>query len=444
MPGLNFSRFDNKHFLALMGNGILALFSIGFTYILYRSLSLSDVGTWSYFFVILSICEAVRNGFLGTATVKFYAGTKGEQAARTVGSVWFLALCITGIVLLLNAAGLLALQFVNNLQLALTVKWLGLTFISALPFTVVFWILQADEDYGTILKLRLVNSGSMIIVFGVLMYTKQMTLEKAFLYNFLTNCLTSLVAMVFGLSRITALFNCRKAEILEITHFGKYSLATTLSSRLLSGTDTFILNAMLGPEAIAIYNLPVRLMEIVEIPLRSFVGTGMSGMAAAYNSKNMAQVAYILKKYSGMLTIAFVPLTILVLLFADIPIALLGHHKLDSTAAANLYRLFMVFAIMYPIDRFNGITLDVIHRPQINFQKVLVMLAVNAAADYIGISLLGNIYGVAFGAFLTTLAGIMFGYFHLKKYVDYSIGGILKEGYIETKAFVGKHLPFAG
>ncbi len=417
------------------------MFGLGFIYLLYVSLTVGDVGKWFYFFTILGLCEAVRNGFLGTATVKFYAGKKGDEANYILGSVWLLAILVTAIVGVINIAGLPFLQLITDDSLRLVVKWLGLTFLSSLPFSVVFWILQAEEEYGKILKLRLVNSGSMILIFGGLVLLKQMTIEKAFFYNFLTNCLTSAVALVWG-AKVHTLFSCRKQHILELTHFGKYSLATTLSSSLLRSTDTFIIQNMLGSAALAVYGLPVRLMEIVEIPLRSFVGTGMSGMATAYNNKDMGQVAHILKKYSGMLTVVFIPMSLLVLLFADIPISLLGHHKLDGTAAANIYRLFMVFAIMYPIDRFNGITLDVIHKPQINFQKVLVMLVVNAAADYLGILLLGNIYGVAFGAFLTTLVGIIFGYIHLRKYVDYSIMGIVKEGYAETRSFMSKNLPF--
>lgn len=441
MSKFDLSKFNNKHFLALAGNGILSMFGLGFIYLLYVSLSVADVGKWFYFFTVLGLCEAVRNGFLGTATVKFYAGKKGDEAVSILGSVWLLALLVTLIIGAINLAGLPFLHYVEDPSLRIVVKWLGLTFLSSLPFSVVFWILQAEEDYGRILKLRLVNSGSMILIFGVLVISKQMTIEKAFMYNFITNCLTSVVALLWG-AKIFTLFKCRKDNILEIVHFGKYSLATTLSSSLLRSTDTFIIQNMLGSAALAIYGLPVRLMEIVEIPLRSFVGTGMSGMATAYNNNDMGQVARILKKYSGMLTVVFVPMTLLVLVFADIPISLLGHNKINGTAAANIYRLFMVFAIMYPIDRFNGITLDVIHKPQINFQKVLVMLAVNAAADYVGIMLLGNIYGVAFGAFLTTLAGIIFGYFHLRKYVDYTIGGILHEGYIETKLFMAKNIPF--
>ena len=427
-----------------MGNGILAVFGVGIMSLINHNLTLAKVGEWFFFLNILSICDALRNGFLGTATVKFYAGTDEKRGATVLGSVWFLAFSITAIIMLLNFGVYLIVGHTDNEQFGLTLKWLGFTYLSTLPFSVIFWVLQAREDYAKILWLRLVNSGSMAIVFIVLIVIGKMTLEAAMLYNFLTNCLTSLVGLLWGVGRIQTIFKSTKASILELVHFGKYSLATTLSSNLLRSTDSFIITYMLGPAVFAIYNLPVRLMEIIEIPLRSFAATGMSSMAAAFNKDDKDQVTRILKKYSGMLTMLFVPAAILAFLFADVAISLLGGHNFDGTSAANIYRLFMLFAIMYPIDRFNGVTLDIIHKPKINFYKVLVMLVVNVAADFGGIYAVGNVYGTVLGVLLTNLAGLLFGYYWLRKYLNYTIPGILKTGYTETIVFLKKNLRLSG
>ena len=442
MPRFDLGKFNNKHFLALMGNGILSVFSMGFIFLLSYSLNLSDLGTWFYFTAVMALCESVRNGFLNTATVKFYAGTKGKTASRIIGSVWVLASFITGGIALINALGLLTLPFVHDNNMLVVLKWAGLTFVSSLPYSVAFWLLQAEEDYLKIMYLRLVNSGSMISVFAFLAFTHTMTLDRALLYNFLTNCLTSVVAVVWGISRVRHIFNFTKEHLLEISHFGKYSLATTFSSNLFRFTDTFLITYLLDSRALAIYALPGRLMELVEIPLRSFVGTGMSGMAVAYNNKNMGHVAYILKKYAGMLTIFFIPLTLAVLALAEIPINILGHYKFQGTEAANIYRVFMVFALMAPFDRFNGVTLDIIHQPKYNFYKVLVMLVVNAVGDVVGVYMTGDIWGIVFAGFFTTLSGIIYGHYQLTKYVDYTIADVYKEGIIETKAFLQKHVPF--
>src|SRR5581483_8832116 len=136
-------------------------------------------------------------------------------------------------------------------------------------------------------------------------------------------CLTSIAGLLWGLGRASTFFRRSRHCTMELINFGKYSLGTTFASRLFSSTDTFIITFMLGPAALAIYSLPLKLMEIVEFPLRSFVSIGMSGMATAYNNNNEHQTSYIMKKYSGMLTIAFIPLTVLALIFSDLAIHIL-------------------------------------------------------------------------------------------------------------------------
>ena len=63
--------------------------------ILYRILTKSDTGIWFFFLTVLGLAEAIRTGFLTTATVKFYAGTSLETGKQVLGSVWYLAILLT-------------------------------------------------------------------------------------------------------------------------------------------------------------------------------------------------------------------------------------------------------------------------------------------------------------------------------------------------------------
>jgi O-antigen/teichoic acid export membrane protein len=316
----------------------------------------------------------------------------------------------------------------------------GITILSSLPFTVIFWKLQADEQYGTILWMRLLNNGSTIIAFTVLLLLDKFTLESALLWNLITNSLTSIIGLLARLGGIKHIFSRTRLTIIEIVHFGKYSLATNLSSNLLGSANTYIINFMLGTGAVAILSVPSRLMELVEIPLRSFVGTGMSSMATAYNQKDTNRVISLLNKYSGMLTIAFIPLTLGVLLLADIPVNILSSGKYRGTEAANLYRLIMVIALIYPIDRFNGVTLDIIHQPRINFQKVQLMLVVKIAATFGCVYMLNSIYGVPLSGLITQVAGLAYGHYRLKQHLKVSIPEMLKVGIAETRQLTARIL----
>ncbi len=227
---------------------------------------------------------------------------------------------------------------------------------------------------------------------------------------------------------------------MELLHFAKYSFSATIGSTLLGNVDTFIITFMLGPVSLAIYNIPMRLMQIIEMPLLSFATTGMSGMAVAFNNKDMDRVVFILKKYAGMLTIAFIPVTILAVLFADTAVSVFGGHKYIETASANIFRLCMILSLIYPIDRFNGATLDIINKPRINLHKIILMLVINIVGDFVGIALFKNLYGAVAASFVMYTVSLSYGYTQLNKYLPVSIRSVLATGYAETKLFIRRFI----
>lgn len=428
LPGLH-----NKHFLVLLGNGFFQAIGFATSFILFHYLSPDKAGMWFVVQSFVALCEAARYGFLATATVKFYAGAEPERGKTVLGSVWFLAIALTAIVLLVNAAAWVYIPYTSNYEIILSIKWVGITYLSSLPVDVIFWKLQAEERYGAMLWYRMLTTSSTIIAFIFLIIFHDMTLENALLYNFLANCSASLVGVVLGMSGFQCIIHRSKECILEIFHYGKYTLGTTSFSVLLSNVDTWIINFLLGATSVAVYNLATRLMAIIDLPLKTFITTGMSEMAIEHNHKNMARVTYLFKKYAGMLTLAFIPAAACAYFVADIVIIILGGHQYLDTAANELYQLLMIIAILYPIDRFNGLTLDIIHQTKINFQKVIVMLVAKMIGDFLFIYFMGNIFGIALSQLLSTVAGIIFGYVMLRKYVNYTIPEIIVTGLRETK-----------
>jgi O-antigen/teichoic acid export membrane protein len=214
-------------------------------------------------------------------------------------------------------------------------------------------------------------------------------------------------------------------------------------STILSSSDTWIINFILGPAAVAIYSLAMRFMGLIDMPLRSFVTTGMSDMAISFNAKNMHQVVYTFKKYTGMLTIAFVPFVIIAFICGSVAIKFLGGHNFDGgpvLMAINAFGLMLLLAISYPVDRFNGLALDIIHRTKTNFFKVILMLVVKITTGLLFTVIVRNIYGVVIGNFLMTFAGVIYGYYELRKNFNYTIPGIIATGYSELYAFIKKEL----
>ncbi|TAG12354.1 MAG: lipopolysaccharide biosynthesis protein [Sphingobacteriia bacterium] len=429
-------KLKNKHFMSLAGNGVMAVLAMITVAILYRALPVADIGQWVVYQTVYVLLDTFRTGFLQVALIKFYTGTENNRAKEVLGSVWFLAILITLVLAGINLAFAPFVGYFSNSSLLFTIQWFGITFIASLPSSIASWILQADQRFDRLLILRIISQGSFIVGVILLILVDQMHLQTLFIVNLVTNILASAVCLFTGWTAIKTFFYRSKSTVLEIYHFGKYSVGTTISANMLRSVDTFIISYLLGASAVAIYNLPGRLMEIIEIPLRSTLATAMSSLAKAFNRDKKIEVGYILKKYAGTLTLIFIPIALGVFVFADLAISLLGGGKYTATEAANVYRIMMVFAVFYPIDRFIAVTLDIVHQPKANFIKVTLMLLVNIIGDFVGIYVFDNLYGVAIATVLPLCVGIFYGYYILNKFIPFKLIDIFKSGYIQLRSTI--------
>lgn len=426
----------NKYVLSLAGNVIMSGLGLITMTLIYRSLSKTEAGTWVFFQSILLLVDTFRSGFLTTAFIKFYAGASKERTAEVAGSAWFLGMSITGILVLVSLSSFFFLDKIPDEGLILFFKWSGVYYAVSLPWFLATCVIQGDQHFGKLLYIRLSNQGSFVVFIVLLIILGKVNIQNVLFTYLLSSTITSIYALSKKWTRIADLKQRSKASIKEIYDFGKYSVGTSLSANMFSTSDTFIINFMLGKPALAIYNLGQTLMQLIEIPLRSFAVTAMPELATAYNSNDRTGVIRIMKKYAGMLSIVLIPAALIGCALADLPIYIIGGGKYVGTEAANVFRLFLTFSVIFPPDRFFALTLDVIHKPKINFYKVLVMLAVNIGTDFLGILATHNVYGIAFATVCPILTGTAIGYWALNKYSSFSYWNIFKVGYQETIALL--------
>jgi len=428
--------FKNKHFLSLAGNIIMSGLSLVTMIIIYHALTLSDAGIWVFFQSVLILVDTFRSGFITTAFIKFYAGATPARMAEVAGSAWWIGGIITGALLLLNIPSYLLLPYIHDESLVLFIKWAGISYILSFPWFMATCVLQGQQQFDKLLYVRMVNQLSFLAGVALLYFTGTINVLGVLYVYLASNSLTSIYALVMGWTRISTIAKRTQNGIMELFNFGKFSVGTTLISNLFRTSDTFIINFVLNKQAVAIYNLGQTLMQLVEIPLRSFAATGMPELSAAYNQNNRATVIGTMKRYTGTLTVILIPAVILGCIFADLPIYIIGGNKYAGTDAANVFRLFLTFALLYPADRFFALTLDVIHHPKVNFYKVLVMLVANVVFDWLGVTLLGSIYGIAIATVFPVIIGVTIGYRALCKYHPFTIGSVYITGYRQIRIWL--------
>ncbi len=416
----------------------MSIFGLVIAAVLYRALPVAELGIWVFFQSTLLLIETFRSGFITTAFIKFYAGASTQRANEILGATWYIALSITGIFILINIPAYFFLDRIGDQGLQFFLTWFAITYICTLPSFIATCVVQAEQRFDQLLYIRFISQSLFILGVAALIATEHNSLQNIIYVNLSAAVITSIFTMIAGYARLGTLVKRSKTAISDMFHFGKYSVGTTFGANLFRSSDTFIINFLLGPAALAIYNLGQRLMEVVEIPLRSFAATAMPSLSEAYNQGRKTDVIRIMEKYTGMLTVALVPVAIITVLLADVAVAIIGGPQYANTEAANVLRLFMTFALLYPADRFLALTLDVIHQPKINFIKVLVMLVVNVAGDLIGIHLTGNIYGVVVATLFPILIGVLVGYFALRRYQPFQFMHMYQNGYAECRQMLGQ------
>ncbi|RFZ84543.1 hypothetical protein DYU05_02690 [Mucilaginibacter terrenus] len=428
----------NKHTISLASSAAMPVIGLLVLSQLTRKLGKVDFGNYIFFLQTFLLADMFRTGFLQTSLIKFYAGAPKERAAKVAGSAWSVGFILT---FGLAAIDLLAFIFYKgaDANLTATLKWFGLIYVSTLPSAIAGWMLQADGRFDKMFIIQITNQGGFLLLVLATIYLKTIDFETVIHCYLGANVFTSLMCLFTGWSQAHTIRHKSVEAMKELANFGKYSVGTSLGSILLRSSDIFIIKWMFPTELVGVYYIPQRLMEFFEIPMRSFVATALPELSAASQNDNKPLVATIMKKYASLLTVLLLPIAVAGFLLGGLVIHILTGEKYAGSDAFNIFRIFLCYVIIMPVDRFLGVTLDILNKPHLNMMKVFLMLTVNVVADFLGIAIFHDLYGVAIASLFTYYSGLIFGYVQLKKNLNFRFNDILSVGYGELKKMI-QHL----
>ncbi len=439
------TKLKNIHVQSLLGTGGMSVFNFVLTALLFRSFTPEDIGVWFFFQTSLGFFDTFRQGFLTTTFVKFYSGTSDERGKEVIGSTWYIATLITAFFVLSSIPAFLFLHLVSNYSLSYFLKNYGIYMVLSLPMIIGMCVCQGQLRFDRLLYIRMTQVLILILSVLTFIYFNINTLDRLMFANFFSVSISSLLVLFKGWSGVEFFFRKSKGCIKELFDFGKFTVGSSISTTLFGITNTYMIVFFLGPAALAIYNLGYRLIEIVEIPLRSFIATALPTLSLEYNEGKRENVIVVMKKYIGSITISIIPLLILAFIFADYGMSIIGGGKYKDTyegiTAANIFRILSLYSLLYPLDRFLAVTLDVIHKPEVNFIKILVMLIVNMLANLLGIYLMGDVYGIVIGTIFPTIVAVFISYTAIQKYyLRFSLLDVFSAGYLLIKELIIRNI----
>lgn len=427
-------REDN--FLSLTGNVVIAILGIAGFALLTRSLSLEIFGEWVLFVTAGSFVEMFRFGITNTGLIRYLSGSVDTERVQLIGSnalIGFGATVLIAIILI--SCNIIFEEAIGNSGYHLFFKWYPLLAFLNLPWNNALVVLQADRKYGKILAIKAMNSGFFFLVILINFYFLNLTLTQLVMAMIIINAITSIVSIIAGWDGIKHITSASVETNKTLLHFGKYTTFTLIGTNLLRSADVLIISlSPLGNAAVALYSIPLKLTELQQIPLRSFVATAFPKMSKASVHHKIEEVKDLFYTYAGALTYLFVFISLFTFVFAEFFVFLLSgdqYLKTDPVTGfnvVNIVRVFSIYGLLLPIDRMTGIGLDSINKPNINALKVFFMVIANVVGDLIAIFIFKSLLLVAVASIIFTLIGIWMGMYFLDKELSLSYREIFSSG----------------
>ena len=372
----------NHNFLSLANNGLVAVLAFFSFVVLVRSLPTNDFGEWILFITATNFLDMLRFGITRTAIVRFLSGANEKEGKELIGSNYLINLVTSAIIIIVVfVINYFFSDSISDSGFSLFFTWFPVIAIISLPFNNALSVLQARLRFDLILLLRIVNVGVFMLFLIINYFFLHWGLLEITWVYLLTALLSSLVTMIFNWDGIRYVFMAKSHANKKILDFGKYTTGTLIGSNLLKSADTFIigLSPFLGTTAVALYSIPLKLTEIIEIPVRSYAMTAFPGMSKASIEGKKAEVKRLYYQNAGGLLYMLIPVMIFCFIFAEEFVTILGGAEYAKTA--NIFRIFCFYGLLLPIDRLTGVALDSVNMPKQNFIKVIYMTSANIIGD---------------------------------------------------------------
>ena len=271
--------FSNNNFLSLANNGLVAIFAFLSFIMLVRMVPQDVFGEWILFLTAAGFLDMLRFGITRTAIIRFLSGAKADNAKELIGSNNFINLLSTILIsVFLFIINNTFSDSVSSSGFGMFFQWYPILAFTSLPFNNAQSILQAQMRFDKMLLLRLLNVGSFLLFLVANLFLKY-DIQQILIAYILTNLLSSVLASLNNWDGIKYTFRVNAHTNKLILNFGKYTTGTLIGSNLLKSSDTFILglSPFMGTIGVAVYSIPLKLTEIIEIPLRSFTATAFPG-----------------------------------------------------------------------------------------------------------------------------------------------------------------------
>lgn len=428
--------------LASQGFGLISLL------ILLRLISREAYGMWALYLTVLSMAEMARAGFIQNGLVSFLQSNP-EEERRIIGSAYLLNLLL-GIVLwglFMLIAPFLAKWWSAPALPALT-AWYGLFMLGLGGLRFLEYIQIARQDFRGVVVGNLIYGGGQCFV--MVLWWEMGYVPALHQIIWLQAAAAAIGAGVVWIYR-RPLFTWGKPQwswMGKLSNYGRFVLGSNLGSMLLQRVDVMMIGFFLGPNAVAPYNVALRMTGYLEVPLRGLAIAAFPRIGKAWKEEGPERVARLFEKTTAEMLALTLPVCVGLAIAAPYVILLVAGPGYED--AVLLLRILLLFAMIKPWARMFGTTLDAIGMPQMNFHYVMLGVLINVIFNTAMIPLL-DVVGAAYATVLAILLMVCINQWQLVRLIPvrpwqvlWDLGGayrywyqVFKQKYVLLRAKAG-------
>ncbi|MFY0673454.1 MAG: oligosaccharide flippase family protein [Bacteroidia bacterium] len=396
--------------MATAGLGFISFF------IFVRTLELNVFGEWVLYLTAFNMAEMVRTGLARQGLVHHLVAARQQttKSHKLRSSAFYLSVFST---LGINAVLLVIyLLFYYGKESGFAYFFLLYPLISVFSLLPSYesWLWQSKEKMLRMVSITFIPAFLFAIV-ALLSFFLNLSLLKIIIIHGAIRAVLAIYVILSNKYVRVSIFKPDFSEIQNLWRFGRYSIASLLGTNLLKSVDHIIIGFFIGPEAVAIYSVPLKLLEIAEIPARSSGQVLLMPLTKLFIQGKYAEMTNRLFKTSIRLMIMFLPFTIGAFFTAEWIVTFIGGNEMIS--AAIILQIFLVYVLLMPFDRLLGVSIDSTGEPKYNSFKVWIMVLVNIVGDLVAVLVFDSLALVALATVVNILIGVVLGFFLFSRQV---------------------------
>lgn len=394
-------------------------------FILTRTLSKAELGTWGLFLIITSIFESAKSNLLKNAHVKYVSATD-DKAERVIiaSSSLLINLILTAIFisLIFIFSRNVSLWFNTGPELSEMLIW----FVPGLIFMVYFAHLEAVQQSHLDFKggfagyfVRQISFFAIVLFYKIL--DVPLTPKNLAIYQSLTIGIGAIVLFVFTKKYLAYKFTYSKAWVRKIMGYGSYIFGSGMVATLSSSVDQFIIARILNPTAVSYYSVAARINLLVDIPSYAASEIVFPKASRASIEEGKERVKYIFEKMVAVLIAFTIPIAIVIISFPKLITIIIASKA--YVAAALIVQLYMVAGFFRPIQNQAANLLNSIGKTKLVFYMNVLFLFLLILINYSFLHQFG-FYGAAIGTLTSSLLNFVFWFFIMKREINLDTSAI--------------------